>query len=98
MTLIEEETETDWDEVEAKMRASIEKQLKRNNRCQMHIRRLARNPFKVKKGHKIVGFTHAVAQPAYALAVKLCEEYGGAVCMRTYFNNGNNNCSRVYQF
>ena len=95
-------TLTDWDEIERKMRASIEKQLKRNNHCQMHIRRVARNPFKIHKGHEIMNFAH-VARPAYALAVRMCEEYGGKVCMRSYLNGKevgrqNNNASRVYQF
>ena len=93
----------DWIAAEAKMRASIEKQLKRNGHCQMHVRKIGRLPWRKRNGKATGEIPRAAYIPAYALAVKLCEEYGGKVCMRTYVNGKNsgtqnNNCSKVYQF
>ena len=87
-----------WEEAEARMRASIENQLRRGKgHCQMHVHKLARHPWRIKE-RRAIEMPRECYRPAYVLAAKLCEEYGGKICMKTYTNGRNNCASRVYQF
>ena len=95
-------------EIEYRLRRAIERQLKHNGgHCQITIRRLGKEVYQRKGNHKFVnpsdsdGNKRNQKQQIYAMAAKLCEEYGGVWNGDVGWSRSigeNANSPRVYQF